>query len=72
MNMTAALNTPGLTSDIPPVVDPNIDEAKLEMLYRQVANVLLQLSKLELPLIGALEETDEWSGDTAPTINAYE
>ncbi|KAG8408730.1 hypothetical protein J3458_019747 [Metarhizium acridum] len=61
MNMTAALNTPGLTSDIPPVPDPNIDEAKLEMLYRQVANILLQLSKLELPLIGALEETDEWS-----------
>ncbi|KAK9440300.1 Protein kinase-like domain protein [Metarhizium brunneum] len=61
MNMTAALNTPGLTLDIPPVLDPNIDEAKLEMLYRQVANILLQLSKLELPLIGALEETHEWS-----------
>lgn len=61
MNMTAALNTPGLTPDIPPVLDPNIDEAKLEMLYRQVANILLQLSKLELPLIRALEDTHEWS-----------
>ncbi|EXV02166.1 aminoglycoside 3'-phosphotransferase/choline kinase domain protein [Metarhizium robertsii] len=61
MNMTAALNTPGLTLDIPPVLYPNIDEAKLEMLYRQVASILLQLSKLELPLIGALEETHERS-----------
>lgn len=59
--MMAALNTPGLTLDIPPVLDPNIDEAKLEMLYRQVASILLQLSKLELPLIGALEETHERS-----------
>jgi hypothetical protein len=60
MSMTAALNTPGLTPDIPPILDPNIDEAKLELLYRQVANILLQLSKLEHPLIGALEETGEW------------
>ncbi|OAA44789.1 Protein kinase-like domain protein [Metarhizium rileyi] len=59
MSMTAALNTPGLTSDIPPILDPNIDEAKLELLYRQVASILLQLSKLEHPLIGALEEKGE-------------
>lgn len=60
MNMTAAIKTPGMASDVSPVLDPNVEETKLENLYRQVANVLLQLSKLEFPLIGALEETDEW------------
>lgn len=59
-SMTAAMQIPGLSKDIAPVLDPNIDEMKLEGLYRQVSGVLLQLSKLEFPLIGALEEIDEW------------
>jgi hypothetical protein len=61
MNMTAALNKPGLTPEDRPILNPDIGEKQLEMLYRQVANILLQLSKLEFPLIGALEEIDEWS-----------
>ncbi|KAM3447977.1 hypothetical protein NHJ6243_010146 [Beauveria neobassiana] len=60
MNMTAALNTPGFTSDMRPILNPEIDEAKLEKLYRQVANILLQISQLEHPLIGSLVETDDW------------
>jgi hypothetical protein len=60
MNMTAALNTPGLTPDMRPILDPDIDEAKLEKLHRQVADILLQISQLELPLIGALAETNGW------------
>lgn len=60
MNMTAALNTPGLTPDMRPMLNPEIEGARLEKLYRQVADILLQVSQLELPLIGALAETDEW------------
>ncbi|EJP61896.1 phosphotransferase family protein [Beauveria bassiana ARSEF 2860] len=57
---TTRSHIPGLSKDIAPVLDPNIDETKLEGLYRQVSGVLLQLSRLEFPLIGALEEIDEW------------
>lgn len=62
MDMIEALNTPGIdTFTDRPILNPNVNEATLEMLYGQVAKILLQLSKLELPLIGALEETKEWS-----------
>jgi len=54
------MKIPGLSGDIAPVLDPNIDEKRLESLYRQVSVVFLQLSKLEFPLIGALDEIDEW------------
>ncbi|KAM3512052.1 hypothetical protein MY11210_004312 [Beauveria gryllotalpidicola] len=59
-SMTVAMQGPVLSRDVAPVIDPNIDEEKLESLYRQVSGILLQLSKLEFPLIGALEEIDEW------------
>ncbi|ATY67444.1 kinase-like domain [Cordyceps militaris] len=59
-NMSDALNTPGFTNDMRPMLNPEIDEAKLEKLYRQLANILIQISQLEHPLIGSLAETDEW------------
>lgn len=37
-------------------LDPNIPRDKLERLYRQAANVILQLSKLEMPKIGSLQQ----------------
>ena len=61
MDMGAALNTAGRGTQDRPLLDPNIDPAKLEMLYRQMADVLLQLSTLELPAIGSLQQTDESS-----------
>ncbi|KAK3182335.1 hypothetical protein K4F52_006337 [Lecanicillium sp. MT-2017a] len=61
MDMIDALNIPGLSHNDRPILNPNINEATLEILYGQVAKILLQLSKLELPLIGALEETEPWS-----------
>lgn len=61
MDMSSALNKPGLSSDQRPMLNPDIEDATLEMLYGQVAKILLQLAKLEFPLIGALEETQEWS-----------
>jgi aminoglycoside phosphotransferase (APT) family kinase protein len=61
MDMGAALNTPGRNAQERPHLDPNIDPAKLEMLYRQVADILLQLSRLEFPAIGSLEQSGESS-----------
>lgn len=61
MSMPSALNTPGFSPENHPVLNPNIEEGRLEMLYRQVADILLQLSKLEFPLIGALGDMDERS-----------
>ncbi|KAG8407868.1 hypothetical protein J3458_020179 [Metarhizium acridum] len=61
MDMVDALNTPSLSCDDRPILNPNVDEATLKMLYNQVAKILLQLSALEFPLIGALEETEKWS-----------
>lgn len=64
MDMGAALNTPGHSAQERPHLDPNIDPVKLEMLYRQVADILLQLSKFEFPAIGSLKQSDEFSLST--------
>lgn len=48
------LNNPGLADGIPAVLDPNIDEKKLEHMYSQMADVLLQLSTCEFASIGSL------------------
>ncbi|GAB1191210.1 hypothetical protein APSETT444_000382 [Aspergillus pseudonomiae] len=50
----AALNTPTLNLEDRPILDPSIDIEKLEMLYGQLADILLQLSQLSLPRIGSL------------------
>lgn len=63
MDMGAALNMAGRGIQDRLLLDPNIESAKLEMLYRQVADILLQLSYLELPAIGSLRQTDEFSWD---------
>ncbi len=44
------------------VLDLNIDEAKLDIVYRQVADYTLQLSRLEFPYIGAISK-DAVSGE---------
>lgn len=38
-DMSDALNTPGFAIEDRPILDPNIDDAKLELLYRQLARV---------------------------------
>lgn len=60
------LNTPGLTYDDPPILNPDIDEEKLERVYSQMADVLLQLSKCEFAAIGSLGFQDE--GDDPEAI----
>jgi hypothetical protein len=54
MNMSEVLNTPGFDIKDRPILNPDVQEAKLEMLYEQVADILLQLSSLSLPKIGSL------------------
>jgi hypothetical protein len=61
MNMTKASNMPDLRIEDRPHLDPNIDIDKLELLYRQMADTLLQLSKLSLPRIGLLEQIDDFT-----------
>ena len=55
MDMGTALNIQDRDTQDRPVLNPNIEPAKLGMLYRQVADILLQLSTLELPAIGSLQ-----------------
>ncbi|KAI0408163.1 phosphotransferase family protein [Xylaria palmicola] len=59
MTMSEALNDPALEPDDYHILDPNISEQKLECLYRQMANVLLQLSTLAFPRIGSLVEDQD-------------
>ncbi|TWU71272.1 hypothetical protein ED733_000496 [Metarhizium rileyi] len=41
------------------VLDANISEQKLELLYRQMANIILQLSTLSFPRIGSLVQDED-------------
>lgn len=52
--MSEALKDPALEPDEDHVLDPNISEQKLEFLYGQMANIVLQLSTLTFPRIGSL------------------
>ncbi|KAJ5212411.1 uncharacterized protein N7498_004057 [Penicillium cinerascens] len=57
--MYNALNTPGCLTEERGILDPNIDERRLELLYRQLADILLQLSTPSLPRIGSLSQIDD-------------
>ncbi|KND88441.1 hypothetical protein TOPH_07035 [Tolypocladium ophioglossoides CBS 100239] len=52
--MSDALNDPLIEPGEPHVLDTNISEQKLAFLYRQMANIVLQLSTLTFPQIGSL------------------
>ncbi|KGO39904.1 Aminoglycoside phosphotransferase [Penicillium expansum] len=71
----AALNTPGCPAEERGVLDPDIDEARLELLYGQLAGILLQLSATSFPRIGSLGQIDEFTWDVTRrplTINMNE
>lgn len=61
MDLGAALSTPGLNIENRPIPDPHIDSNKLEMLYGQLADILLQLPKLSFPRIGSLTQVDDFT-----------
>lgn len=45
------------------ILDPKIDEAKLDIVYGQIADYMLQVSRLRFPRIGAISKdsiSDEW------------
>lgn len=59
--MYDALNTPGCPKEERGILDPNINEDKLELLYSQLADILLQLSTPSLPRIGSLSQIDDFT-----------
>lgn len=61
MDMIEALNTPSHIRNERPILNPNVPRDLLKNLYQQFAKILLQLSKLEFPLTGALKEIKESS-----------
>lgn len=75
-NMSRALLDPKRPINDRPVLDPDIGQEKLEFLYGQMANILLQLSSLNFPRIGSLaqgQEGDSVSVERRPlTMNMNE
>ncbi|KAJ5121687.1 uncharacterized protein N7515_009648 [Penicillium bovifimosum] len=59
--MYDALNVPGCPTDERGILDPAIDQGRLEMLYGQLAGILLQLSTPSLPRIGSLIQIDDFT-----------
>ncbi|KAH6646918.1 hypothetical protein BKA67DRAFT_580918 [Truncatella angustata] len=45
------------------ILDPDIDETRLDIIYEQIASFMLELSRLEFPRIGAISKnaTGQWS-----------
>ncbi|KAF4975446.1 hypothetical protein FZEAL_7766 [Fusarium zealandicum] len=57
--LSHALNDPSLDAADSHSLDPNISEPKLQFLYGQMANILLQLSTLSFSRIGSLVQDKE-------------
>jgi hypothetical protein len=55
-NLEELLRDPTMEDTTKARLDPHASKDKLERVYKQVADILLQLSKLEMPKIGALQE----------------
>lgn len=68
--MSEALKDPSLGPDEPHALDPNIPDQKLRFLYRQMANILLQLSRFKFDQIGSLaqDEQGNFSASGRPLI----
>lgn len=66
--MYYALNTPECLKEERGILNPGIEEPQLEMLYKQMAGVLLQLSTCSFPRIGSLSQVDdfEWQVTRRP------
>lgn len=60
--------TPGLPLGTRPILNPELPLERIEHIYSQLADILLQLSRLKLPQIGALSQTaeDTWIVDQRP------
>ncbi|KAG7292988.1 hypothetical protein NEMBOFW57_003033 [Staphylotrichum longicolle] len=64
VDLSEIMETPGRDKDEVPVLNPNIDNEKLDYLFEQIAVYLLELSRLEFPRIGAISKdvaSGEWT-----------
>ena len=64
-NMYDVLNMPSRSRAYRGILDPDFDEDELEQLYRELANILLQLSRPSLTHIGSLGQIDDFSWEVA-------
>ena len=74
-DLVDVLNTPGLALDDRPVLDPQISTERLEFVYSQMCDILLDLHKHSFTHIGSLSETnnDSWVITGRPlTLNMNE
>ncbi|KAJ5734005.1 hypothetical protein N7493_002791 [Penicillium malachiteum] len=71
MDLGDALNIPEFTIKDRPILDPNMEGAKLELLHRQFADILLQLSTLQLPKIGSLVQIDDFTWEVTRRPLSY-
>lgn len=58
-DLVDALNTPGIPDDERPILDPQIPEERLMSAYRQMADIMLQLSKHTFTEIGCRARANE-------------
>ncbi|KAI1134810.1 hypothetical protein F5Y05DRAFT_397476 [Hypoxylon sp. FL0543] len=68
-NLGDLLKKPTEDETEPAILDPNIDDAKLNVVYEQIAGFMLELSRLEFPRIGAISQdpvSGEWTVDGPP------
>ncbi|KAK0621572.1 hypothetical protein B0T17DRAFT_508909 [Bombardia bombarda] len=63
-DLSDLLQQPTESKEEPIILDPDIDEARLDFVYEQVASFMLELSHLEFPRIGAISK-DATSGQWA-------
>ncbi|PYH38612.1 uncharacterized protein BO87DRAFT_393201 [Aspergillus neoniger CBS 115656] len=54
-----ALNVPGRSRDERPMLDPNVSEERLEWVYVQMADIMLQVSRHSFAEIGCIGKADE-------------
>ncbi|KAL2022907.1 hypothetical protein VTK56DRAFT_4438 [Thermocarpiscus australiensis] len=62
------LQAPGRPPEERPFVNPDIDEEKLEYMYSQIADIVLQLSQCNFSRIGCLGMPDGDDGDSEPDV----
>ncbi|KAM0429770.1 hypothetical protein ACHAPT_006376 [Fusarium lateritium] len=64
-SVSARLNRPSEDSSTPHVLDPDIPETTLEVIWGRVASCLLRLSRISFPRIGSLLETNDGTFEVA-------
>lgn len=66
--LSTILKQPNNEQDL--ILDPNIDSARLEKVYRQIAGYMLQLSQLHFSQIGAISKADESNKSNTWSVTA--